>query len=300
LGFPVYTVAKKVNGSSYKWETGQVLDWESGKPVPNGSYRIEVCQSGTSNCDSSNDYFKITTSVTSVNTPPKLNLYDVPINIKAGESVRFSWSATDRDGDDLSWSVNWGDSGPQPSGVCAVTGNTHNGSKKGWSFSMNHTYNDSGRYTATVYVNDCYGGYDSQSFDVEVGSTILNPNITVLSPGKGTYYSSESLQVSWSEYTGSFNYYYVMLGNKYAGVEINLFPDNKISKYSTSLSVSAKSVAGTIEEIVANSGGKAADQIQNGYYVVVRPALLNSFGDETLVDRAVGPIFTILEEATSF
>jgi hypothetical protein len=40
----------------YKWEVGKVKD---NRQVPDGEYKVEVCESGTNNCDMSDDYFRI-------------------------------------------------------------------------------------------------------------------------------------------------------------------------------------------------------------------------------------------------
>ena len=61
-GFPVYTIAKSVSDSSYSWSIGKIID--SNTIIPDGSYTIQVCQSGTTTCDSSDSYFKITTGAT--------------------------------------------------------------------------------------------------------------------------------------------------------------------------------------------------------------------------------------------
>lgn len=51
-----YTIAN-TQGSSYNWVVGQT--WESSN-VPTGAYTIKVCQSSSTNCDSSNGPFNIT------------------------------------------------------------------------------------------------------------------------------------------------------------------------------------------------------------------------------------------------
>lgn len=58
-----YTIAKSIYGSSYNsynWSVGRVLEtFGFGDSVPDGSYTVQICQSGTSVCDSSDSYFKI-------------------------------------------------------------------------------------------------------------------------------------------------------------------------------------------------------------------------------------------------
>lgn len=173
-----YEIANDVYGygASYKWN----ID------VPVGTYTMRVCRSNGSDCDSSDSYFKITSGL-ATNTPPEITTSTMSAgSLVTGTPIYFSWSATDKDNDNLSWNVNWGDSDLSSGGGCAVTRNIHNGTGRGWSFSTSHTYERSGRYTATVYVNDCYGGSDSQSFDVEVGAIVINPTLLGDVDGNGT------------------------------------------------------------------------------------------------------------------
>ncbi|MBI1882766.1 MAG: peptidoglycan-binding protein, partial [Chlamydiae bacterium] len=63
-GFPVYTIAIGVDGSSYVWSVGKIIaGQELSQIVPDGSYRIQVCKTGTDTCDSSDSYFTITSGV---------------------------------------------------------------------------------------------------------------------------------------------------------------------------------------------------------------------------------------------
>ena len=60
-----YTIAKSVYGSSYSWSVGKYLDvlgTGTGGTAPDGSYTVQVCQTGTDICDSSNATFTITGS----------------------------------------------------------------------------------------------------------------------------------------------------------------------------------------------------------------------------------------------
>ncbi|MCX6717501.1 MAG: hypothetical protein NTU76_02405 [Candidatus Taylorbacteria bacterium] len=75
-----YTIVKSVTGSSYSWGVGKTIDF-FGTLVPDGAYTIQVCQTGTNTCDSSDSYFKITSAITqptaTVNGSPILKLtYD--------------------------------------------------------------------------------------------------------------------------------------------------------------------------------------------------------------------------------
>lgn len=57
-----HTIARNVYGSTYEWYAGQysdLYDTRSSGIVSDGSYTIQICQTGTSNCDSSDGYFKL-------------------------------------------------------------------------------------------------------------------------------------------------------------------------------------------------------------------------------------------------
>ena len=58
-----YTIAKRVSGFAYAWSVGKIADLYNGL-APDGSYTIQVCQSGLSRCDSSDSYFTITAPTT--------------------------------------------------------------------------------------------------------------------------------------------------------------------------------------------------------------------------------------------
>ncbi|MFA6520716.1 MAG: peptidoglycan-binding protein [Candidatus Paceibacterota bacterium] len=152
--------------SPYYWTVGK-YDGDV-RSISGGSYRMKVCQAGTSVCDTSDNYFKITSSITVVNTPPEITTNKIPADIVANVTTPFLWAAKDADNDNLSWSVDWGDEGPQMSGVCSSTNGIHTGTGLGWTYNTSHTYLKSGTYVVVVYVNDCYGGSDSRKFFVTV------------------------------------------------------------------------------------------------------------------------------------
>jgi hypothetical protein len=57
-----YTIAKNVQSLLYKWSVGtylEILGSGSGGIAPDGSYTIQICQTNSTTCDSSNSYFKI-------------------------------------------------------------------------------------------------------------------------------------------------------------------------------------------------------------------------------------------------
>ncbi len=185
-----FVIAKSVSGSNYNWNVGSVI----GVSAPVGSYTMKICRSGTATCDSSDSYFKITSTSAGNNPPRIIGIPAIPSNIQPGQSVKFSWSATDADNDDLSWSVDWDDNSGE-AGACSTT---RRKTGTGWSYSVSRAWAQAGTYQVKVTVSDCVGGSDSSSFAVQVGSA--RPSITVLSPNGGESWQKGTTQtIKWRD-----------------------------------------------------------------------------------------------------
>lgn len=91
------SIAKSVHGSSYNWLV------DSG--LPEGAWTMQVCQSGTSICDSSNSYFKIVSGVVTATTTPAITV----LSPNGGET----WTKG------TTQAIKWQDSNP-PSINCPV------------------------------------------------------------------------------------------------------------------------------------------------------------------------------------
>lgn len=58
-----FTIAKEVSSLTYTWSVGKVLNVKGlAEAAPDGRYTMMICQSGTSNCSSSEAYFDIVAS----------------------------------------------------------------------------------------------------------------------------------------------------------------------------------------------------------------------------------------------
>ena len=102
------------------------------------------------------------------NSSPVINgIPAIPASVQVGQSVSFGWHATDANNDDLSWSVDFGDSGVAT--PCAA--NPTNGAGQNWSYNTGHAWTNPGTYTVKATVYDCKDGTDSNSFTVNVGGT---------------------------------------------------------------------------------------------------------------------------------
>src|SRR3989338_1040133 len=56
-----YTIANNVSGFSYSWSVGKIMT--SGGIATDGSYMVQICQSGTNICDASDSYFKVVSGI---------------------------------------------------------------------------------------------------------------------------------------------------------------------------------------------------------------------------------------------
>ncbi|MBI2012995.1 MAG: peptidoglycan-binding protein [Candidatus Colwellbacteria bacterium] len=282
-----YPIANNVYGgygTSHRWSVGDIL---AGRIAPDGPYTIQVCQTGSTICDSSDNYFTIVsgdvsnlpptisgvsspsvlkvgevgkwevkasdpeqgpltysiiwgdeTAGTSIaeraipsapstvtqtamfthvyskagtynpaftvtdngglsaktsvsvsvtggvgtSSPPVINrISQIPTDdIKVNQSVLFSLGATDADGDNLSWSISWGDG----TGVAGACQSPNPQNKQVWTFDASHAWANAGTYTVRATVSDCRGGSDEHAFTVDVNSS-LQSSINVLSPNSG-------------------------------------------------------------------------------------------------------------------
>ncbi|OHA54673.1 MAG: hypothetical protein A2Z62_00400 [Candidatus Terrybacteria bacterium RIFCSPLOWO2_02_42_20] len=188
-----YPIANGISGNSYQWNVGKIINtYGGGEVAPDGSYTIQVCQSGTGTpCDSSNSYFKISSSSGSNHAPEIVTSSSNEGAIQPGQTVNMGWTARDADNDDLSWGIEWGDGQGQGSGtVCTQSG-------KGWAFNASHSWANVGVYKVKVIVSDCVGGSDSYSSTVTVGN-VITPSITVLSPNGGEQWEvGKSYPIKW-------------------------------------------------------------------------------------------------------
>ncbi len=75
-----YTIVKGVTGTSYSWGVGKTID-HFGTLVSDGAYTIQVCQTGTNTCDSSDSYFKITSAPTEPSTASNIQSNLNSINV---------------------------------------------------------------------------------------------------------------------------------------------------------------------------------------------------------------------------
>ncbi|MBI1971416.1 MAG: PKD domain-containing protein [Candidatus Wildermuthbacteria bacterium] len=134
------------------------------------------------------------------NNPPRLGEKPtVPASVPVNTLLPLKFTASDPDGDELSWSADWGaggiaDSCPESKsyGYSSYGYSSYSNYKKSWTREIAPQWSSPGIYTVTVTASDCNGGSDFYSFKVQVvesTSTPSIPSITVLSPNGGEQWS---------------------------------------------------------------------------------------------------------------
>ena len=125
-----------------------------------------------------------------------------PSVIYPGQAANFNFNATDANNDDLSWTVDWGES-PYIIGMTCPTINPQQ--KQNWTYNVNHTWNTSGTYNVKVTVSDCKDGIATSNFTIKVVDKV----VTTLPVPKnfvaaGT--SASSIRLSWDLVQDATNY----------------------------------------------------------------------------------------------
>lgn len=127
-----------------------------------------------------------------VNVDPTISPYNVPSNIREGQSATFTFVASDLDNDDLSWSVDWGEGS---SGVATCPINPPVGTGKNSSNIVSHTWENPGDYVVRVSVYDCKGGSESKTFVVNVAAI---PTSTIISEVTGPQLLNANEEGTWT------------------------------------------------------------------------------------------------------
>ena len=205
-----YTIATSlsINQNSYNWHVGDVQsgvstyqytysgNGYSTQVVPDGQYTIQICETGTSNCDSSNAPFTIYSGNSNTNRSPVISSVTAPTSLTVGQVGTWSVSAYDPENGPLTYSIRWGDEGSYsyPTyGSAALGAYTQ-------STTFTHSYSSQGTYTVVVTVKDQYGNTTQSTASVQVGGTIYGSGVMrVLSPNGGESYTrGNTALISWS------------------------------------------------------------------------------------------------------
>jgi len=118
------------------------------------------------------------------NRPPKITSTPENLNIDVGSAFSYNIQASDADGDKITYSLV---ESPQFLSIDANSGVMTNNSKT----------MEEGSYQVTVKVTDGKGGADSQSFTLNMGTSSVEQEITVLFPKKGEVVSNTKNTILW-------------------------------------------------------------------------------------------------------
>ncbi len=158
-----YTIATSVSGYSYSWGVGKILSNYLSTPAPDGAYIVQICQTGTDICDSSDSYFKIIDFPTT-NLPPVISGVTAPTILSVNQTGTWTINASDPENGPLNYSVNWGDAIIAPISYSASAQSAFIQTS-----TFTHSYSSAGIYTVTFTVMDNAGQTAQTSSTVQVG-----------------------------------------------------------------------------------------------------------------------------------
>ena len=187
----IYTIAKNISINYYSWTVGAVQGLYDAL-APEGSYTIQVCQSGTNICDSSDSYFKIISGT----TQPSITV----LSPNGGESWKVGGTYT----------VKWNSSGVSAVNIYSTCNTVTNDHSRYYDIALNipasnEFYNWNIDPTVSLYsqckiqitdasnatVNDTNDNY----FSIVAA---VAPSITVLSPNGGESWKvGETKRITW-------------------------------------------------------------------------------------------------------
>ncbi len=199
-----YTITSGVvdfgSSRSYPWTVGRVQPANGSAPetVPDGSYTVQICISGTSDCDSSNSFFKI---ISSNSSGPVISGVSGPQTLNTGQTGMWKVSAQDPSNVNLSYSVRWGDEGKACSSILGCA--TSIGIQQSATFT--HNYAQAGTYTPTFTVYNSSGQSAETSLSVVVSAKAIAPaTFQITSPGNSdTWFAGSTHNITWMQWDGN-------------------------------------------------------------------------------------------------
>ncbi len=188
-------IAKGVSGSSYAWTIPNCTagnECSSNFNIGAGSYTIQICQTGSSACDSSDSYFKIVGGSPDKNNPPTISGVSGPRVLKVGEVGKWEVKASDPEQGQLTYSVNWGDetvssiinermvsSAP---GIATQTATFTHIYSKAVVYAPTFTVTDNGGLSAKTSINVSVSTQPSITADVKVNNSDFPLSVAYDSP----------------------------------------------------------------------------------------------------------------------
>ncbi len=191
-----YTIATgiPINQNSYSWNVGNVqsftppvvaggaVPYPSTPITPAGQYTIQICQTGTSVCTSSQSTFTIYSNG-QTNSQPVISGIDAPVTLSVGQSGTWTVHATDPMNGTLSYSVLWGDE----QNYAYTTSGAMASPQVMQTTTFTHSYANAGVYTVTFTVRNSSGlqAQTTSTVTIGVSSNSSVPDINIVSPNGG-------------------------------------------------------------------------------------------------------------------
>lgn len=200
-----YDIARgvSINSNNYTWQVGSVMSGYASR-VPDGSYLVQICETGSSSCDSSNAPFTISgSSVPPVPGPaPVIHGLDAPTTLAVGQTGTWTVRASDPQGGALSYSVVWGD---EPAYYMAQSTASASGQFV-QATTFTHAYATTGNYSPIFTVKNSAGSTRETRASVQVGLQQNLSGVTLVSPNGGEIWRRGTQQnITWSGFVPGYN-----------------------------------------------------------------------------------------------
>ncbi len=185
----------------YTLATGVSIDqrsfnWNIDTSIHDGSYTIQICQVGTSNCVVSHSTFTVTSNSVSTGNAPVISGIDAPTTLAVGATGTWTVHASDPLNQQLNYVVNWGDVATA-AGTDFVTASPSSPSVQTTTFT--HSYAQAGNYTVTFTVKNFAGLSTVSTATVNVGSVSTVGPLNVTSPNGGEVWAKGTTRnITWT------------------------------------------------------------------------------------------------------
>ena len=177
-----FAIAQGVSGSTYTWNVGSTV----GGSAPAGSYTVQICQSGTTTCDSSDSFFTIAASY----TQPSITVLSPNggESLVHGQTYEFRWTSNGLGRVSIQVSDGKGYSYSVAAGIPALPGS--------YSWTVSNRIPPASTYRAGIGWSAAY--YDQSDSDFTIAASYTQPSITVLSPNGGEYFrTGAAMTINW-------------------------------------------------------------------------------------------------------